>query len=85
MKKALREFIKLNLQIRNLEDPLPPAVAAEPLWVNPRFQINGIPANVIHNQWRGTLETFRITDLIGDDRLATPPKTGALFTATCPH
>ena len=73
MKNALREFIKLNLQIRELADPPSPAVAAEPLWVNPRFQIKGIPANVIHNQWRGTLETFRITDLIGDD--------GARYTA----
>ena len=42
-------------------------MAAEPLWVNPRFEVKDIDPRSVQRNWRGTLNTYRITDLIGDD------------------
>ena len=67
MKKALLEFTKLKLEISTPAEGLPPSVAAEPLWTNPRFKIKGIDKYSIHHHWRRTLDSYRITDLIGDD------------------
>ena len=70
LKKAFKAFTSLTLlPDEDPSVPTPASAAAEPIWLNLRFPPPDLSKSAIMYHWRRILQTYRITDLIGDDNL----------------